>query len=70
MKRRKFLSALLAAPMALEARLLAFFARKPVAHCDAPILAWSAPRYILMQSLATFRRKIQRSEPLFSHFQL
>ena len=53
MKRRNFLSGLLAAPLALKARFLALFACSPVAQCDAPIMAQSAPRYILMQSLAT-----------------
>jgi len=38
MKRRNFLSGLLASPLALKARLLAFFDRKPFEHCSAPIL--------------------------------
>src|SRR5215469_5715948 len=53
MKRRNFLSGLMTAALALKARFLAFFACKPVEQCDAPILGWSAPRYILIQSLAT-----------------
>ena len=37
MRRRNFLAGLMAAPVAVEARFLAFFARKPVEHCDAAI---------------------------------
>jgi len=37
MKRRNFLSGLLAAPLALKARIARFFARKPVELCGAPI---------------------------------
>lgn len=37
MKRRNFLSGLLAAPLALKARLARFFGRKPVELCNAPI---------------------------------
>ena len=37
MKRRNFLSGLLAAPLALKARLARFFERKPVALCNAPL---------------------------------
>jgi hypothetical protein len=38
MKRRNFLSGLLAAPLALKARIAQFFVRKPVEPCGAPIL--------------------------------
>jgi len=40
MKRRNFLSGLMAAPLAVKARLARFFARKhpPVEPCGAPIL--------------------------------
>ena len=38
MKRRNFLSGLMASPLALKARVLALFARKPVEPCDVPIL--------------------------------
>lgn len=37
MKRRNFFSGLLAAPLALKARLAQFFGRKPVELCSAPI---------------------------------
>lgn len=37
MKRRNFLSGLLAAPLAFKARLARFFGRKPVELCNAPI---------------------------------
>ena len=37
MKRRNFLSGLLAGPLALKARLARFFGRKPVELCNAPI---------------------------------
>ena len=44
MKRRGFLSGLLAAPLALKARFLAFFARKPVELCGAAIFDGLLPR--------------------------
>ena len=37
MKRRNFLSGLLAAPLALKTRLARFVERKPVQVCNAPI---------------------------------
>ena len=37
MKRRNFLSGLLAAPLALKARLARFFGRKPAELCNAPV---------------------------------
>src|SRR5215472_11478246 len=38
MKRRNFLSGLLAAPLAVKARLARLFVRKPAEPCGAPIL--------------------------------
>ena len=37
MKRRNFPSGLMAAPLALKARIAQFFVRKPVEPCGAPI---------------------------------
>ena len=42
MKRRNFLSGLLASPLALKARFLALFQKRPVELCGTPILEWSA----------------------------
>ena len=44
MKRRNFLSGLMAAPVALKARFLALFQKRPVELCGAPILEWSTAR--------------------------
>ena len=38
MKRRNFLSGVLASPLALKVRFLAFFRKRPVELCGAPIL--------------------------------
>ena len=47
MKRRNFLSGLMAAPLALKARLAQFFVRKPVALCGAPMFGTFMLRAIL-----------------------
>ena len=59
MKRRNFLSGLLASPLALKARFLALFQKRPVELCGAPILEWSAaqPVQATRQSLALTPRQ-------------
>ena len=51
MKRRNFLSGLMAAPLALKARVLALFQRRPVELCGAPVLGCQPDRLLLFCSL-------------------
>ena len=50
MKRRNFLSGVLAAPLALKARFLALFQKRPVEPCGAPLLEEPARRLVQPQS--------------------
>ena len=52
MKRRNFLSGLLAAPLALKARLARFFGRKPVEPCSVPMWDGFRPARQLLQLMA------------------
>ena len=61
MKRRNFISGVLASPLALKARFLALFQKRPVELCGATVLEWSAAQAVQPargQSLTPRQREV------------